>query len=83
MISTVTTTTITTISTIALATSIEIVAILALILFLIQKEVFSFTSTPKAKAIGNVLSRILTFAIVPLIVSFAFIVIVKIGEVLQ
>ena len=83
MISTVTTTTITTLSTIALTTSIEIVAILALILFLIQKEVFSFTSTPKAKALGTLLSRILTVAVVPLIVSFLFIVIVKIGTILQ
>lgn len=83
MISTVTTTTITTISTIALATSIEIVAILALILFLIQKEIFSFTSTPKAKALGAVLSRILTVAVIPLVVSFLFIIIVKLGEVLQ
>lgn len=83
MISTVTTTTITTISTIALVTSIEIVAILALLIFLIQKEIFGFTSTPRAKAFGAVLSKVLTVAVVPLIVSFVFIVIVKIGAVLQ
>lgn len=83
MISTVTTTTITSITTLALTTSIELVAILALLLFLIQKEVFSFTSTPKAKAVGAILNKVLNIAIVPLLVSFVFIVIVKVLEVIQ
>ncbi|KAA3665515.1 MAG: hypothetical protein DWQ04_00240 [Chloroflexi bacterium] len=83
MISTVTTTTITTISTYALAASLQLVAILALLVFLIQKEVFSFTSGPRAKSLGTVLSKVLNIAIVPLLVSFIFIVIVKVAEVLQ
>jgi hypothetical protein len=82
MISTVTTT-VTTITTIALAASIQLVAIIALLLFLIQKEMFSFTSTPRAKAVGAILSKVLNIAIVPLLVSFIFIVIVKVAEVLQ
>ena len=82
MISTVTTT-VTTITTIALAASIQLVAIIALLVFLIQKEMFSFTSTPRAKAVGTFLSKVLNIAIVPLLVSFVFIVIVKVAEVLQ
>lgn len=83
MISTVTATTITTITTIALAASLELVAILALLVFLIQKEVFAFTTSPRAKAVGTFLSKALNIAIVPLLVSFAFIVIIKVMEVLQ
>jgi len=83
MISTVTATTITTITAITLAASLELVAILALLVFLIQKEVFSFTSTPKAKAARVFFSKALNVAIVPLLLSFGFIVVIKVLEVLQ
>ncbi len=83
MISTVTTTTITTITAIALTTSLELVAILALLVFLIQKEILSSTSTPRAKMIGAFFSKALNVAIVPLLLSFGFIVIIKVLEVLQ
>jgi hypothetical protein len=83
MISTVTATTITTITAITLASSLELVAILALLVFLIQKEIFSFTSTPRAKAMGIFFSKALNVAIVPLLISFGFIVIIKVSEVLQ
>ena len=83
MISTVTATTVTTITAVTLAASLELVAILALLVFLIQKEVFSFTSTPRAKEVGVFLSKALNVAIVPLFISFGFIVIIKVLEVLQ
>ena len=83
MISTVTTSTVTTVTTIALFVSVELVAIIALLLFLIQKEIFSFTKNERAKTVGVYLSRALNVAIVPLLVSFVFIVLIKVMEVLQ
>lgn len=78
MISTVTTTTVTTVATAALATSLTLVAVVALLLLLIQKEIISAASDSRVK----VLSIILNIAIVPLLLSFAFIVVVKVVEVL-
>lgn len=83
MISTVTTSTITTVTTVALVVSVELVAIIALLIFLIQKEVFSFTRSEQAKSVGVFLGKVLNVAIVPLLVSFAFIVVVKVMEVLR
>ncbi|HSM55868.1 MAG TPA: hypothetical protein VK879_06910 [Candidatus Sulfomarinibacteraceae bacterium] len=79
MISTVTTTTVTTVTTVTLGASLALLAILALLVFLIQKEILSEAEGQRAQA----LSRALNLAIVPLLVSFAFIAVVKVAEVLN
>jgi hypothetical protein len=81
MISTVTTTTITTImtSTTGLAASLMLLAVLALLFFLIQKEILSAATSARARAMGKVLN----IAIVPLVLSFIFIVVVKVASVLN
>lgn len=78
MISTVTTSTVTTVATATFAASLTLVAVLGLLVLLIQKEAVSASD-------GNVphgLSRALNVAIVPLLLSFFFIVVVKVIEVL-
>ena len=79
MISTVTTATVTTITSVALAASLTLLAIVALLIFLIQKEILSASTSERAQA----LSRVLNVAIIPLLVSFGFIAVVKIAEVLN
>lgn len=79
MISTVTTTTVSTVTTVALAASLALLAILALLIFLIQKEILSAAKGSRAQA----LSRVLNIAIIPLLMSFIFIAVVKISEVLR
>jgi len=79
MISTVTTSTVTTVVTATFAASLALVLILSLLILLVQKEVASSSSNDKAKA----LSRVLNIAIIPLILSFVFIVLVKVAAALQ
>ncbi|MFN2175989.1 MAG: hypothetical protein ACK2U1_23575 [Anaerolineales bacterium] len=79
MISTVTTSTVTTVATATFAASLTLVAVLGLLILLIQKEVVSSSE-------GHVptgLSKALNIAIVPLLLSFLFIVFVKVAEVLN
>ena len=78
MISTVTTTTVTTIVSIASGSALAVVGILLLLAFLVQKELASSSESRFAVA----LSRVANVAIVPLLVAFAFIVAVKVVEVL-
>ena len=78
MISTVTTTTVTTIVSIASGGALAVVGILLLLAFLVQKELASSSESRFAVA----LSRVSNVAIVPLLVAFAFIVAVKVVEVL-
>lgn len=79
MVSTVTTTTVSTVTTVALAASLGLVAIVTLLALLIQKELVTAATGPRAKALG----RVLNTAIVPLLMAFAFIVAVKVAEVLR
>ena len=78
MISTVTTTTATTILTITAAGSLAVVGILLLLVFLVQRELASASENRFARA----LSRVSNVAIVPLLVTFALIVAVKVVEAL-
>jgi hypothetical protein len=48
-------------------------------MLLIQKELVTAATGPRAKALG----RILNMAIVPLLMAFALIVVVKVAEVLR
>lgn len=79
MISTVTTTTVTTITAVTLASSLALLAIIALLALLIQKEILSAASGQRARA----LSRALDVAILPLLLSFIFIAIVRVMAVLN
>jgi hypothetical protein len=81
MITTVTTTTVTTIvtTTVALASSLIVITVVALLMFLILKEVLSGSANARAIA----MQRVLNIAIVPLLLSFGFILVVKVSEVLR
>jgi hypothetical protein len=79
MVSTVTTSTVTTVTTVTLAGAISLIAILALLTFLIQKEILSVSLDRRAQA----LHRLLNVAIVPLLISFGFIAVVRVFEVLN
>ncbi len=76
MITTVTTTTIT---TVAVGGTITLIAILALLFFLIYHEIMSASATINAR----VTRRLLNVAIVPLLIVFAFVSLVKIAGVLN
>ena len=79
MVSTVTTTTVSTVTTVALAASLGLVAIVTLLSLLIQKELVTAASGARAKALG----RALNVDIVPLLMGFALIVVLKVVEVLR
>jgi hypothetical protein len=79
MVSTVTTTTVTTITALATAGTLALFGIVLLLIFLAQKEVASSNESPLALALG----RVLNIAIVPLLLTFVFVVAVKVVEALQ
>lgn len=79
MISTVTTTTVTTVTSIAMAASMALLAIIVLMVLLIQKEIISVSDNRRLQAWG----RIINVAIVPLLLSFAFIAVIAVVEVLR
>jgi hypothetical protein len=81
MISTVTTTTVTTVTTatVAVIAGLSLLAIVTLLGMLISKEVVSTSDGQRLKA----LSRALNVAIVPLLLGFGLIAVVKILEVLR
>lgn len=79
MISTVTTTTATAATNVALAGSLTLLVVVALLVFLMQKEILSVASSKRART----LSSLLNVAIIPLLLSFAFIVVVKVIQVLN
>ena len=81
MISTVTTTTVTTVTTatVALAAGLSLLSILTLLGVLIPKEIVSVSDHPRLMALG----RALNVAIIPLLMGFVLIAVVKIIEVLR
>ncbi len=79
MISTVTTTTVSTVtSTAGIAAGLGLIAVLALISFLVTKELSSAGDSPRLQR----LSRYLNVAIVPLLVVFTSIVASRVAQVL-
>jgi hypothetical protein len=76
MISTVTTSTV---STITLAGSFALIGILVLFGLLIQKELASASDNPKLKKLG----RAVNFAIIPLLIVFAMVVVHQVINTLQ
>lgn len=88
MISTVTTTTVTTVTsvtsvtsvtTVTFAASLALATVLTLFAILVQKEVAMSTDVPRLKALG----RALDIALVPLLMAFGMIAVVRIGQVLR
>lgn len=78
MISTVTTTTVTTVTSIALVASLALLALVVLLVLMIQKEIVSVSDDARLQA----WSRVLNVAIVPLMLSFFFIAVVTVAELL-
>jgi hypothetical protein len=74
MISTVTATTISAVTTVALAASFGLIVVITLLSLLIQKELVTTADTPRAKA----LNRALNVAIVPLLMAFLMLAVVRI-----
>lgn len=87
MISTVTTTTVTTIASTSVAAGLGLVAVICLIALLITKELTG-AEVETSGATGAIypwvqsLNRALNVAIIPLLIVFSFIVLVKVLEVL-
>jgi len=79
MISTVTTTTVTTVTSITLMASMALLMIVVLLILLIQKEIITVSDNQRLQAWG----RIINVAIVPLLLSFGFIAVITIAEVLR
>ena len=79
MVSTVTVTTVTTITAMELVGSLSVLGVLLLIGFLIGKELLSASSGARQKF----LARSFNISIIPLLISFAVIVALKIAEVLS
>jgi hypothetical protein len=78
MISTVTTTTVTTVTTVTLAGSLGVFTVIALLLCLIQKEIISLNTHPRARGFNKVLNMV----ILPFLMVFILIAIRKLSEVL-
>jgi hypothetical protein len=78
MISTVTTTTVTTVAALGISAALGGVAVIALIFFLVQRE-FASAAGPRL----HPFARNLAVAIVPLLVTFVAIVVVRLAELLQ
>ena len=79
MISIITSSTVSTVTTFALAASLGLIAAIALLIFLVQKEIAVSISDSRAKVFG----RFLNIAIVPLFLVFLFLVAVKLVEALH
>ncbi len=79
MVSTVTTATISTVTTVAIAGSLTLIGVITLVTLLIQKEL----ATASDHRVARALRRVLDIGIVPLLITFAVIVAVKVAEVLR
>jgi len=79
VISTVTTSTVSTITTAALAGSVAGIAILVLAALLVQKELLSTTKDGGVER----LRRVLNIGVLPLLVTFVVLTIVKVIEVIR
>lgn len=74
MISTVTATTISTVTTVALAASFGLIIVITLLSLLIQKELVTTADSARTQA----LNRVLNVAIVPLLMAFLMLAVVRI-----
>ncbi len=87
MISTVTTTTVTTVASTTMAAGLGLLATLVLIVLLVAKELagagMHSAGNTSTVALSRSIDRVLNVAIVPLLVVFSLIVIVKVLEVLR
>jgi len=79
MISTVTSTTVAAVSSVALAASLALLAVVTLLVLLMQKEILTAATSELARTF----SRVLNVAVIPLLLCFALIAVVKVAEVLN
>jgi hypothetical protein len=82
MVSTVTTTTVSTVTmvtTVTFAASLALATVLTLFALLVQKEVAMSTDAPRLKALG----RALDIALVPLLMAFGMIAVVRIIQAIR
>jgi hypothetical protein len=79
MISTVTTSTVSTVTSVAFAGTLAVIGICTLLGLLIQKELATSAEGRFARALG----RALHIGIVPLLIGFGVIVVVKVTEALK
>ncbi len=79
MISTVTTSTVSTIATAAIAGSVILIGILLLLVLLIQKELVNGASGLSLKTF----SRVLNIGIVPLLMAFLVVVVVRVVQIIR
>ena len=79
MVSTVTVSTVSTVATAAITGSLALVAILTLLFLLIQKEL----TTASGGRLARAFARALNIGIVPLLIGFTMIVVVRVIEVLR
>jgi len=78
-VSTVTTTTTTTVAAMSFIASLALVSVLTLFVLLLQKELATASDSPRLKTLG----RTLDVAVVPLLMAFAMIVVVRVAEILR
>ena len=78
MVATVTVATVATIAAVGLAASISLFSVILLIGFLTSKELLAASGGVRQKSLG----RLLSISIVPLLISFAVIIGLKIAEIL-
>ena len=79
MISTVTTSTVSTITTSAIAGSVALIGILVLLFLLIQKELSSVVTGSHLKTAAKVLN----IGIIPLLMAFVVVVVVRVAEIIK
>jgi hypothetical protein len=78
MVSTVTVTTVTTIAAVSFIATLSIMGVILLIGLLVSKELLSASDGSRSKFVG----RVLNIGIIPLVLSFSVIVVLKIIEIL-
>ena len=78
MVSTVTVTTVSTIAAMGLIASLSVFAVILLVAFLVSKELLMASTGYRKKFI----TRTLNISIIPLLISFTVIVVIKIVEIL-
>jgi uncharacterized protein YejL (UPF0352 family) len=79
MVSTVTTSTVMTVTTVAVASSLTLIVVLTMFTLLVQKEVATSARERWARA----LDRALNVGIIPLLLAFLTLVVLRIAEVLR
>jgi Mg2+/Co2+ transporter CorB len=79
MVSTVTTSTVMTVTTVAVASSLVLIVVLTMFTLLVQKEIATTARERWARA----LERVLNVGLIPLLLAFLALVVLRIAELLR